>query len=424
MASILYICYLGLSEPLVQTQVIPYLAGLTRAGHRVVLLTFDPTAFTDVQRRAHKTALGNLYIEWHSLRYHKRPALPATLVDVMAGILYGAFLIRKNHIDVVHGRSHVGAAVAVCLKWLLGPRVVFDMRGLLAEEYVDAGLWREGGYLYRLTKAIERVLLAKSDALVLLTQRVRQWLLDREAGENKQSPVAVIPCCVDLRRFDVDPAQAQRVRKNLGLDGHPVMVYAGKVGGWYMTREMIDFFRVAGRYLPGLRFLVLTQSAVSMIKAQFARENISQRLYRCLSVSPRDLPAYLSAADFAISFIRPSLSKIASSPTKMAEYLAAGLPVVYNAGIGDLDGLQSDRVGVLVTRFRGVAYRRAARELWGFLDDRRGTALRCRRVAETRFGLATVGVPRYLELYAALQDATAGDGGRAGTRLRADGRMN
>jgi hypothetical protein len=38
----LYICYFGLREPLVQTQVLPYLRELARGGVGVSLLTFEP----------------------------------------------------------------------------------------------------------------------------------------------------------------------------------------------------------------------------------------------------------------------------------------------------------------------------------------------------------------------------------------------
>ena len=40
-----------------------------------------------------------------------------------------------------------------------------------------------------------------------------------------------------------------------------------------------------------------------------------------------------------ISFIKPFYSKIASSPTKYAESLAMGIPVISNRGIGDIDEL-------------------------------------------------------------------------------------
>src|SRR5204863_505449 len=42
----LYICYLGLADPLVRTQVVAYLAGLAERGHRIHLLTFE----TDLSR--------------------------------------------------------------------------------------------------------------------------------------------------------------------------------------------------------------------------------------------------------------------------------------------------------------------------------------------------------------------------------------
>src|SRR5205085_11606858 len=43
MSAALYICYFGLREPLVQTQVLPYLRELAARGHRMSLLTFEPS---------------------------------------------------------------------------------------------------------------------------------------------------------------------------------------------------------------------------------------------------------------------------------------------------------------------------------------------------------------------------------------------
>src|SRR5438445_12356497 len=91
-ASLLYICYLGITEPLVQTQVIPYLEGLASAGCSVALLTFEPRPLSEREHRSFRHPLRNRNIEWRTLRYHKRPALPATLTDIVIGIVYGAFL--------------------------------------------------------------------------------------------------------------------------------------------------------------------------------------------------------------------------------------------------------------------------------------------------------------------------------------------
>ncbi len=64
------------------------------------------------------------------------------------------------------------------LKKRFGTKMIFDLRGLMAEEYVDAEHWREGGIPYRITKATERRILAATDAVVTLTERI--WPIIRE----------------------------------------------------------------------------------------------------------------------------------------------------------------------------------------------------------------------------------------------------
>src|SRR5688572_2694381 len=104
----LYLCYFGLREPLVQTQVLPYLRQLSQTGVDVGLLTFEPyneqvSAAREVDRW--RTQLKTDGIHWYFLRYHKRPSLPATLYDIAAGAWFVSALARRNRIDVLHGRS-------------------------------------------------------------------------------------------------------------------------------------------------------------------------------------------------------------------------------------------------------------------------------------------------------------------------------
>ena len=43
----LYICYFGMRQPLVETQVLPYLAELAKGGVKVSLVTFEPNLKRD-----------------------------------------------------------------------------------------------------------------------------------------------------------------------------------------------------------------------------------------------------------------------------------------------------------------------------------------------------------------------------------------
>jgi glycosyltransferase involved in cell wall biosynthesis len=227
MPSTLYICYFGLREPLVQTQVLPYLRELAAGGVRVFLLTFEPQPVSEWPREeldAERTRLAGQGVEWRALTYHKRPSLPATAYDIAAGALYAARLVRREKIDVVHGRSHVAAAMAASVKRLTGRPFIFDIRGFLPEEYVDAGVWPAGGRLYRVAKRVERRLLAAADGFVVLTERARDILFP-DAGAPGARPVEVIPCCVDLERFGAaDGVSREEVRRELGVEGRRVFV--------------------------------------------------------------------------------------------------------------------------------------------------------------------------------------------------------
>ncbi len=108
-----------------------------------------------------------------------------------------------------------------------------------------------------------------------------------------------------------------------------------------------------------------------------------------------------------MAFIKPCRSKAASSPTKVGEYLAAGLPVIANAGIGDLDGLLSGEpeeeapVGVLVEPFDAGMLEQGVRRIVELVNDPQ-TRDRCRRVARRHLDLVSVGWRRYRGMYEAL----------------------
>jgi glycosyltransferase involved in cell wall biosynthesis len=148
--------------------------------------------------------------------------------------------------------------------------------------------------------------------------------------------------------------------------------------------------------------MVLTQSSPGQIEPSLKRLGIPETSYLIRQVPPRDIPRYLRAADLAVSFIKPSYSKQASSPTKIAEYLASGLPVVCNAGVGDLDEIiEGDQVGSLVRGLDDGHYYRALSEVEELARDD-GLASRCRASAARRFDLIKVGGERYCSLYARL----------------------
>ncbi len=203
---VLYISYNGMLDPLGQSQVIPYLKELSGAGVQFTLLSFErPQAYTPsgiAMCAALHRELADSGIDWHWLRYHKTPSLPATGYDVWAGIRYGGRLVLSKQIEMVHARSHIPATIALRLKRRFGVKMIFDVRGLLAEEYADAGHWRKDSIPYRITKAVEARALAAADGVVTLTERIWPLINQWDSLQNRSVAHQVVPCCADLELWE------------------------------------------------------------------------------------------------------------------------------------------------------------------------------------------------------------------------------
>jgi glycosyltransferase involved in cell wall biosynthesis len=398
----LYICYFGLREPLVQTQVLPYLRQLSGAGREVSLLTFEPDlkhAWSGEEIEEWRARLEADGIRWLRLPYHKRPSVPATLYDIAAGARLAARLVRREGVDVLHARAHVPMAMALLAQQWTGCRLVFDIRGLMAEEYLDAGIWTEGSAPFRAVKRVERAGIRRADQLVVLTKRLRDWLVERGLKESQR--IEVIPCCVDFSRFDED-----QVKDAPPGAGRFEVVYAGSVTGLYMLEEMGRFFLALQAQRPGALLRILTTSSPDDAASVLRRSGLDDQDFWIGAVPPAEVPLYLRRAQLGISFRRRTFSQIAASPTKIPEYLAAGLPVVCNAGIGDMDDLlSSERVGVLVESFDEKSYQETSRRVLA-LSAEPGIRTRCAEVARRRFDLAKVGGRGYLNVYRRIEESS------------------
>jgi glycosyltransferase involved in cell wall biosynthesis len=320
--------------------------------------------------------------------------------DVRHGLRYAKRLVRREKIEMVHARSHVPAAIALCLKKRFGLKMIFDLRGLMADEYVDANHWRQGSIRYRITKRMEFKALAGADGIVTLTERIWPVIRLWEVLRDRKVIHEVVPCCVDLELFKVDAEAREHRRAELGIQNRLVLVYSGSIGGWYLMDEMVDFFAALRKHRADAHFLWLTHGSLELIDDAMSKRGISATNYTVVNAAPRDVSSYLSAADAGIAFYKPAFSRIATSPVKIPEYLACGLPLIINAGIGDSDVLVTqEKVGALVRDFNEDEYANAWAVIEGLAGSPEQTRRHTREVAERLFDVRRVGVERYARLY-------------------------
>jgi len=407
---ILYVSYNGFLEEIVPSQVVPYLRELNKKGYRFTLLTFEKKEKLNTIGKKEiakfKDELKQIGVDWHCLRYHKNPPLLATSFDVLCGAVYALFLVITKKIHIIHARSIVPASMSLGAK-LLGVKFVFDTRGLLAEEYVGGGHWKEGELKYRIVKLFEKLCLKLADAIVVLTQRHYEYLLNLSWFKNKGEnlPIEVIPCCVDLHRFRYDFTQANIVKGKENMQGDFIFTYLGKIGKHYMFEEMIDFVKDALKVLPKAKFMILTQSDEQTVLDIASSNDIDRSKLIIKKPTFGEIPSLVSATSAGIFFINP-YKKFGSSPIKLGEFLSCGIPVIINRGIGDTEGLvKENRVGVVVDGFDKTSYTSAFYELLGLMKEGESLNKRCRQTVEGHLSL-DLGVRKYNSVYERMQGCT------------------
>ena len=84
MKTVLYISYDGMTDPLGQSQVIPYLAGLAKRGHSITALSAEKPHHFALLRERCERIFADHAIDWHHVPYSKRPPVLATCVDLPA----------------------------------------------------------------------------------------------------------------------------------------------------------------------------------------------------------------------------------------------------------------------------------------------------------------------------------------------------
>jgi glycosyltransferase involved in cell wall biosynthesis len=177
------------------------------------------------------------------------------------------------------------------------------------------------------------------------------------------------------------------------------MVYSGSLDGWYLTEKMADFFASFLKQNPEAHLLWLTTGSHDRVRELMRAREVGADNFSVRAVGSSEVPSYLAAADVGLAFIKRCVSKIASSPTKNGEYLACGLPLVINAGVGDSDQLINEwKAGVLIDDFSEADFLRAAREIEEIIADREARK-KARAVAESVFDLGTIAGERYASLY-------------------------
>ena len=340
---VLYCSYDGLLDPLGQSQILPYLYRFKSFIYQLNVISFEKKKIIS-KKDIIKNKINNKNINWNYFFFSRKLLFFNKIFDYLKIFIYLFFAIFVKKIDIIHSRGYFPIIFLFLFKKFKKFQIIFDMRGLWFDEKKDCGAINVNNFfqkkLYLFLLIIEKKLLNNSEVIVVLTYKAKNEIQNKK--NIKKSKIFVIPCCADYNFFKpldliskINNKQKFKIDKN-----EKVIAYLGSLGTWYMLDEMILFFENLLSINKNLYFLNINNDIKKNIKSIIKSKNkfLDNRIILTNS-SRDDLPNLLGCADFMISFIKPYYSKIASSPTKFAESLAMGIPVVSNKGVGDIEDL-------------------------------------------------------------------------------------
>ena len=398
MANSLYLSYDGMTDPLGQSQVLPYLFGLSKLGHSITLVSFEKRENDYLSKKIFDLCKEN-NVHWYPLTYTKNPPVFSTIYDLLKLLR----LVRKLHqqfsFDIIHCRSYLTALIGLHLKRKKGISFLFDMRGFWADERVEGNIWNLKNPIFKLVfkffKKKEKQFFTEADHIISLTYAGKKIIQDWEIEIGKIAPITVIPCCVDLNLFDYNKY------KYIKPDPHYFTLgYIGSIGTWYLLDEMLDFFKYFLENKPESIFKFITKDNPALILEKSRAKQIPLHKIQIVTSTREDIPKHIATLDASIFFIKPSFSKQASSPTKMAEIMAMGKPIICNSYVGDSDELvKQEKLGLVVKQFDKKHYQKVIQEMNNFELD----ILKLNAFTQLQFSLKE-GVKRYYSVYEALSN--------------------
>jgi glycosyltransferase involved in cell wall biosynthesis len=369
---ILYISYDGMTDPLGQSQVIPYLTGLSSLGHEIQLISCEKKDRFEQQKQNISDLLKTNRIKWYPVPYSKLPSVFSKQFNLYGIKKKAIGICQKSKPDIVHCRSYMASLIGLKLKNKYGLKFIFDMRGFWADERIDGNIWNIKNALhkkiYNFFKKKELEFLLNADYIISLTQNAKDEILSWKDIKGKSLSIEVIPCCADLDLFSSKHISLQS-EKNLKTElkikeGDFIISYLGSIGTWYMMNEMLDFFVCLSQKKGNAKFLIITPDKKESIYSISDSKNIPREKLIIVEAKRKEVPLFLSLSDVAIYFIKPLYSKKASSPTKTAEIMGMGIPIITNTGIGDSDKIIKDsKAGVLIKDFSDSEYLRVINEI-------------------------------------------------------------
>lgn len=255
---------------------------------------------------------------------------------------------------LIFSRAIVGREIVLLRKFSpVKIKFYFDARAAAAEENRYLAV-KENDYSLKRYLLIANIYylvhqtLSAADKIFTVSTGLKKYFQDIYNLQGKE--FVSYPCLSDSSKFYYDIKVRDQMRHELKLsENTTVYIYSGGFDSeWHITEKMFAFFIELFRHEKNSKMICLT-SDISNLKRILGLFPELEANILYFSVPNNEVYKFLNSADYGILFRDNTIMNNVASPTKYAEYILCGLPVMITEGVGDYsDFTINHNLGILV----------------------------------------------------------------------------
>ena len=318
----LYISWDGLLDPLGESQILSYLRKLS-SRYQIEICSLEKSFRSKNEVDCLKKELNELGIIWNYSDF--KQAKFGTVRNLISLIRTVKNSMKTTSYKIFHCRSYMAMISGIIGVGILSRKVklLFDIRGFLFLEKLELMNFVLKTIMLPFFCTVEKILFMKADRVVTLTHRS----VPRIAGMTK-APVDVIPTCYNIELVETEESDYSEKEYDF--------VYLGSAGGTYRLDIALKVFSAYKSCMKNARMLIINASQHRLCMIEVKKLGLGE-FVDIVSCKHKEIGEYLKRCRYGVYFIDKKASKPAQCPTRFAELVAHGLPVITGSGIGDTD---------------------------------------------------------------------------------------
>jgi glycosyltransferase involved in cell wall biosynthesis len=265
--------------------------------------------------------------------------LPSSVVFLFYNIFLLIKIIRGYHIDLVHARSFIPALLTAIIKKVFRFKIalLYDNRGLYIDELIYTGILEKGSIKEKIFRKLENLIYKESNHIVVVSNEFKKYLSSKipHSPKNIVEKISVIP-----NRAKIDYSILPEILIEQKSKNKIIGVYSGSAAKWQNIDKLFELISIVVKEMKNFHFNIITyhptEFELKLLEFEYLKQYVSIK-----KLKSKNVGIELIQCNFAILLREDNKINNVSSPLKISEYLAAGLPIIISKGIGDTEQIIS-----------------------------------------------------------------------------------